>query len=389
MTIDNDLPYQFHRQDDTRLAPEAASASSGEPAPYVHPWSGPGGNGSAAAHADERTGVYETSPAPADNGAGAEAFPQTGNGAIHLSNGIAPAPSTPADHVHTEMTITDARDSDGDSDGDGDGDGDGVELTLPDNLTGKLPRFTKPASDCINKARRIARELNHTSVSAAHLALALTLDQRSSRRLRDQGVDVDCVREAAVRNLAKFNFAYAAVSGSAVAESKASPDLASILESATRFPQEKDDEEEINISDLLDAFRKSPAGVKLIYELPEATDQVPALLRRVEQGVGQQLSRLFTDMQLQVEAAPRFERLAEEIERRLDMLPRIELALGDIENRLMTHVEERLTVLLNAAGMRLAQELGSLEGQTQRLSDQIDRVKPTERGGGWWPGSGR
>jgi hypothetical protein len=202
-------------------------------------------------------------------------------------------------------------------------------------------------------------------------------------------VDVDCVREAAVRNLAKFNFAYAAVSGSAVAESKASPDLASILESATRFPQEKDDEEEINISDLLDAFRKSPAGVKLIYELPEATDQVPALLRRVEQGVGQQLSRLFTDMQLQVEAAPRFERLAEEIERRLDMLPRIELALGDIENRLMTHVEERLTVLLNAAGMRLAQELGSLEGQTQRLSDQIDRVKPTERGGGWWPGSGR
>jgi ATP-dependent Clp protease ATP-binding subunit ClpA len=150
------------------------------------------------------------------------------------------------------------------------GNGEAPAMQFPDDRGGQLPNFTRPASDIINKARRIARELNHTSVSPAHLALALTLDSRSSRRLRDQGVDVDLAREAVVRHLAKYNCTYTSGALPLEADPKASPDLSDIMVAATRFAHEREDEEEINISDLLDAFRKSGSGAKLLYAVSEA-----------------------------------------------------------------------------------------------------------------------
>jgi hypothetical protein len=246
------------------------------------------------------------------------------------------------------------------------GNGEAPAMQFPDHRSGKLSNFTRPASDIINKARRIARELNHASVSAAHLALALTLDPRSSRRLRDQGVDVDLVREAAVRTLAKFNFMYAS-GAAAAAELRASPDLADIREAAMRFAQERDDEEEINISDLLDAFRKSGSGAKLIYGVQEAPDQVPAVLRRVEQGVAQQLEQLFAEMQRRLQAAPQFEQLFAEVERRLE-------AFSDMEQRLLARNEERVGALLEAASAQLSQQLSELRNLRGEMIGQIDAL---------------
>ena len=253
------------------------------------------------------------------------------------------------------------------------GNGEARSLDLPDNLTAKLPGFTKPASDCINKARRIARELNHTSVSAAHLTLALTLDPRSSRRLRDQGIDVDLVREAAVRYLAKYNCMYSSGALPAMAEPKASPDLTDIMEAATRFAQEREDEEEINISDLLDAFRKSGSGSKMIYAVAEAPDQVPAVIRRVEQGVAQQLDQLFA-----------------EIERRLQAAPQLDQLLADMERRLLAQAEERLATLFSDANAQLAQQIYTLRQIGAQLGEQVNAMartnsKPTA--GSWWSSS--
>jgi hypothetical protein len=238
------------------------------------------------------------------------------------------------------------------------GNGESPGVALPDDLTGKLPGFTKPASDCINKARRIARELNHTSVSAAHLALALTLDPRSSRRLRDQDVDVDLVREAAVQFLAKYNSMYS--SGTpAVEEPQPAPDLSDILETATRFAQEREGEEEINISDLLDAFRKSGSRARLLYSPQDTSDQAPAIVRRMEQWLVPQLDQLFCEM----------------------------------ERRLLEHAEERINTLVSEAGMQLGGQIASLRQVGFQLTDVANAIAQAnakrQAEGSRWPFGGR
>ena len=239
------------------------------------------------------------------------------------------------------------------------GNGESPGLALPNDLTAKLPGFTKPASDCINKARRIARELNHTSVSAAHLALALTLDPRSSRRLRDQDVDVDLVREAAVQFLAKYNSMYSS-GAPAVDEPQPAPDLSDILETATRFAQEREGEKEINISDLLDAFRKSSSRARLLYSPQDASDQAPAIIRRMEQWFAPQLDQLFSEM----------------------------------ERKLLEHAEERINTLVSEAGMQLGGQIASLRQASFQLTDLANAIaqanaKRQAEGSRWPFGGGR
>ena len=255
------------------------------------------------------------------------------------------------------------------------GNGEAPAMQFPDDRGGKLPNFTRPASDIINKARRIARELNHTSVSPAHLALALTLDSRSSRRLRDQGVDVDLAREAVVRYLAKYNCTYTSGALPPEAEPNASPDLSDIMVAATRFAHEREDEEEINISDLLDAFRKSGSGAKLLYAVSEAPDQVPAVIRRVEQGVAQQLDHLFAEM-----------------ERRLQAAPQLDQVLTDMETRLLEQTEERMATLVSDANAQLAQHVYAFRQLSAQLAEQVNALKQANDkrqsdGGSWWSGS--
>lgn len=321
MTVEYGEP-SFAGYRETIVQPEGLPASVQQPPAKAY-GSSPDANGQIGAH----QGPAEPDFAPAGDGAAQD---------ISL-----PAAESGPDEAPSEIAIL--------SNG---------GVSLADDLTAKLNGFTKPASDCINKARRIARELNHTSVSAAHLVLALTLDPRSSRRLRDQDVDVDLVREAAVQLLAKYNCMYSSGASSASDEPQPSPDLSDILETATRFAQEREGEEEINISDLLDAFRKSGSRARLIYDPQDASDQAPAVIRRVEQWLAPQLDQLFSEM----------------------------------ERRLLEHAEERVNALVSEAGVQLGGQISSLRQVSFQLNDAANAIAQAnakrQAEGSRWPFGG-
>ena len=138
------------------------------------------------------------------------------------------------------------------------------------------------------------------------------------------------------------------------------------MEAATRFAHEREDEEEINISDLLDAFRKSGSGAKLLYAVSEAPDQVPAVIRRVEQGIGQQLEHLFAEMERRLQAAPQLDQLVADVETRLR---------GDTEER-NAQLEQQVYAL-RQLGAQLAEQVNALAQATAK--------RPSD-GGGWWSG---
>jgi hypothetical protein len=66
----------------------------------------------------------------------------------------------------------------------------------------QIPGLETSASDCFNRANRIARSLNHTNLSIDHLVLALTMDA-SARKLLERVADVAQVREMAMQRLGR------------------------------------------------------------------------------------------------------------------------------------------------------------------------------------------
>jgi hypothetical protein len=249
------------------------------------------------------------------------------------------------------------------------GGGDGATVQLSLDRSGKLNRFTRPASDCINKAWSIARELNHTSITAAHLVLALTLDPRSSKRLRDQGVDIDRVRETAVQLLAKYNSVYS--SGMSPVGNGPAPasDFADILESAARFAKEREDEEEINISDLLDAFPKSGSRTELYFGQIEPVDRLPTLIDGVKLGLAAHLDRLFDELAGRLPAQAF----------NSDQL------LAEFGERILSRVEARLAAFVDDANAQLDARLATFSRQNEHLADSIQALgrPPQPQPQGW------
>src|SRR5262249_10931356 len=66
----------------------------------------------------------------------------------------------------------------------------------------EIPGFEGSASICLNRAREIARSLEHLSLTADHLMLALTMDQ-GARRLLERVGDVSQLRETAMKRLGR------------------------------------------------------------------------------------------------------------------------------------------------------------------------------------------
>ena len=76
------------------------------------------------------------------------------------------------------------------------------EVTLDFDYDEEVPGFEASASDCLNRALRIARSLNHMNLSADHLMLALTMDP-NARRLIERIGDIVQLREAAMQRLGR------------------------------------------------------------------------------------------------------------------------------------------------------------------------------------------
>lgn len=336
MSIENDHPSYYGYE----TSRPAADLPSPEPTTTVDAAGGSPGNGHAGADISGPGPEEEAAPPP-------NAAPQ--------QNGTAASTPIHVEETSGELAIQESSE--------------GRPVQLSADLSGKLHGFTRPASNCINKAWRIARELNHASISAAHLVLALTLDPRSSRRLRDQGVDVDLVRETAVKLLAKYNATYSS-GGSPVGDGPTpSSDFADILETAARFAKEREDEEEINISDLLDAFPKSGARTELFFGQLDAVDPMPALVSGIQQGLASHLDKLFAEMDRRL-APP--------------AAPQLDQWFAELEQRLVAHIDGRLGMLEGSANERLDARVEAFADLNRQLGERVNALlqmagRPTQQ----------
>ncbi|MGH6825389.1 Clp protease N-terminal domain-containing protein [Methyloceanibacter sp.] len=82
------------------------------------------------------------------------------------------------------------------------------EVALDFDYDEAVPGFEASASDCFNRALKIARSLNHMSLSSDHLMLALTMDP-SARRLLERVGDITQLREAAMQRLGRMHGRFA------------------------------------------------------------------------------------------------------------------------------------------------------------------------------------
>ena len=78
------------------------------------------------------------------------------------------------------------------------------EVSLDFEYDEDVPGFETSASNCLNRALQIARSLNHMSLSADHLMLALAIDP-SARRLLERVGDIVQLRETATQRLGRMH----------------------------------------------------------------------------------------------------------------------------------------------------------------------------------------
>ena len=95
----------------------------------------------------------------------APAAPQGGNGAGQHQASNGDAAGEPQNEAHLDHVEV------------------GEEIALDFTDAEMVPGFEVSASDCLNRALKIARSLNHTSLSSDHLMLALTMDPNARRLL--------------------------------------------------------------------------------------------------------------------------------------------------------------------------------------------------------------
>ena len=161
----------------------------------------------------------------------------------------------------------------------------GEEVTLePRN---EVPGYQSSASACLNRARQIARSLNHISLSADHLMLALTLDQ-GARRLLERVGDVTQLREAAMQRLGHLSSARNNDEHSSAATS----DLADITKAAREAANER--EQSVAISDLINAFPK--LNGRLSYGTSDGSQAI-ALMGRIETGLVPRVTESITKIE--------------------------------------------------------------------------------------------
>jgi hypothetical protein len=164
----------------------------------------------------------------------------------------------------------------------------GEVLPLDFDYAGPVPGFEGSASDCLNHALSIARNLNHAVLSSDHLMLALTMDE-SGRRLLGRLGDIAHLREIAMRRLGKMHARYAA------GDPSQTSDLADIRKTARGAAAER--EQLVAISDLVNAFPKENG--RLIYGARTNT-RTMALVETIEKGLVPRVSDAVTRIEAAV-----------------------------------------------------------------------------------------
>lgn len=113
----------------------------------------------------------------------------------------------------------------------------------------RVPGFEASASDCFNRARQIARSLNHADLSSDPLMLALIMDP-TARRLLERVGDITELRETATQRVGRNYTKSSADPGSPQPTS----DLGDVAKKARDAAAER--EQLVSISDLINAFPK-------------------------------------------------------------------------------------------------------------------------------------
>lgn len=158
-----------------------------------------------------------------------------------------------------------------------------------------VPGFEASASDCFNRALQIAQSLNHTSLSADHLMLALTMDP-NARRLLERVGDVAQLREAATQRLGKMHSRFA----TSDRLPSQTADLVDIRKAARDAASERD--QLVAISDLINAFPK--ADGRLTYGSADGSKAV-TLMERIEQGLVPRVAEAMTRIEAEAQEAAR------------------------------------------------------------------------------------
>jgi hypothetical protein len=83
---------------------------------------------------------------------------------------------------------------------------------------------------------------NHTSINAAHLILALSLDKRGAIWMEDRGFDVEQLREAMIPLLIRAKWKYSGSANDPEPVICTTTDVSNILEAAKRRAGERDNQ---------------------------------------------------------------------------------------------------------------------------------------------------
>jgi Clp amino terminal domain, pathogenicity island component len=215
-----------------------------------------------------------------------------------------------------------------------------------------VPGYETSASDCLNHAFSIARNLKHAVLSSDHLMLALTMDQ-GARRLLDRAADVARLREVAMRRLGRLHSRYSA------GEPAQTSDLDDIRRAARAAAAER--EQLVAISDLVNAFpkesgrltyaskkEKEPPLVEtiekgLVPRVSDAISRIEAVVREAAQGQRQTVQDMLMDLNAQHSRDEQRQReFMDEIHRQVREAVDIQLsaAFQDLDNRVAVKLAE-------------------------------------------------
>lgn len=238
---------------------------------------------------DSGTRLPNDMPSPANSGEGSEGAPREEQAALAGApgtNGMPPEPSS-ASAVSTNGVPRAADEAAGAPD---------LVETL---YTGPFPNFSGDALDCLNRAAKLAYDLNHTCISSAHLLLAMTLDQRSRKMLERVG-DVGQLRQGAMQVIGRMHWRYSEGRGEAEKLPNAvTADLWDIFEAAKH--EADDRQQEVSTADLIRAFPKGGPGEELTYGAEDDYAAVPQVIDRVEKGLTPRLTDFMMNFEYQLQ----------------------------------------------------------------------------------------
>ena len=237
-----------------------------------------------------------------------------------------------------------------------------------------VPGYEPAASDCLNRALQIARSLNHTSLSADHLMLALTMDQ-NARKLLERAGSINELRETAMQRLGAMNWKFSRPSGPDIHFPAQTSDLENVRKLALQGASERD--QRVAISDLINAFPCEDG--RLAYGMREEFD-VPTAIERIESGLmprfSEFMSRFQSDLRegMQRELTTLMREVAEPQMRAA--VQRQAAAMEDINRQFRSLMEGQLSSVLREFREKLIAELEAVEPQQEPASPLPEEPDP-------------